>query len=81
MTDLFLKTSKKEQLLQFILSRNWTKSNEVVRWGIDHFHIRAMRDAQDLAVEGHIRRMTEYEERSIGHFGKEGVWVAPNFKR
>lgn len=80
MTDLFKTKSKKDMLKDFILSRNWTKSHEVVEWGIKNYHIRADRDSQDLAVEGSIRRMTEEEKESNGIFSREGVWVRMGFK-
>lgn len=81
MNDLFQKKSKKQLLLEFILNRNWTKTHEVQEWGLKNFHSRAHRDAQELAEEGYIRRMTSDEEKSIGYFGKEGVWVHAEFKR
>ena len=81
MTDLFAVKSKRQQLKEFILSRNWTSTADVDRWGLQNFHIRARRDAQDMAEAGEIRRMTDLEKRR--HLSNPdttmGYWVRNDF--
>lgn len=71
---------KKEQLKDFILGRRWTKTHEVLEWGLKHHHNRALRDAQDLCEEGAFRRMTEAEHDHFFKGCKENAWVANDFK-
>ena len=68
--------TKKQQLLDYIKQRHYVPTSEINRWGLDHFHIRADRDARDLAEEGRIRRLTK-EEMLTSRFGhmKQGIWV------
>lgn len=80
-TDLFTQTkSKKDQLRDYILSRNFTKSSEVIAWGLKNYHIRAMRDAQEMCVAGVFRRMTQDEMKFYFPLSKEGVYVPNEFK-
>ena len=80
MTDLFNNTPKKELIKQFILSRNWTFTHEVCRWGVDHFYNRALRSAQELCAEGFYRRMTEEEKARHLSPTREDVWVKNDFR-
>ena len=75
MTDLFLKEKpKREQLLDYIRAKQWVKTSSVIRWGLDHGHTRAERDARDLAEEGFIRRMDKEKVKlRFGEIGEE-VW-------
>lgn len=78
MCDLFQEPKTiKEQLKDWLLSRNWTFSHEVLDWSRDPRHptTRADRTARELAEEGYIRRMTEDEKRSIGVFKNEDIWI------
>lgn len=80
MTNLFETRSKKQQLLDFILSRNWTKTSDVCRWAVLNFSNRAVRNAQAMCREGLFRRMTEEEkQRYFGGRLKEDVWCRNDF--
>ncbi len=76
MNDLFVKQSKKEQLLEWLYKKKWAKTSEVIQWGLDNYHTRAERDARDLATEGKISRMNEEDKNFHFNFTKEDVWVA-----
>jgi len=82
MQDLFVQTrTKKEDLKDFILSRAWTSTADVDKWGLENRHIRARRDAQDMAQEGFFRRMTEEERaRHIIKSTLMGYWVRNDFQ-
>lgn len=76
MADLFLyQQSKKDQLRDWILSRAWTKSSDVVRWGLENYHIRSERDCRDFAKEGLIKRMDDQEKMLTFGPISEDVWV------
>ncbi len=81
MKDLFLPIkSKRDQLLEWILSRNMTLTSEIDQWGLDNYHVRARRDAQEMAAAGLIRRMTNEEERFYLKNSKQGAFVEVGFK-
>ena len=73
--DLFEKPkSKKQQLLEWIKQRHYVRTKDVIRWGLENYHIRADRDCRDFAREGLIRRMDKNEKAF--RFGcKDDVWV------
>lgn len=75
MNDLFDRRTKKEQLRDFILGRNWTRTSDVIRWGSENYSNRADRDARDLCSSGLIRRMDEDEKQRVFGNTKEDVWV------
>lgn len=76
MTDLFLDTkSKKDMLRDWILSRNWAKTSDVIFWGAKHYSNRAMRDAQQLCQDGIIKRMSDSDKKFIFGEIKEDVWT------
>lgn len=80
MSDLFAPTkSKKQMLLEWILSKDFTKTSEVILWGTRNYSNRALRDSQSLAQEGKIKRLSD--EKKIIYFGliKEDVWVRMDF--
>lgn len=80
MNDLFDKRTMKDQLLDWMLRRNWTSTADVDQWGLANMHIRARRDAQELCEAGKIRRMTDAEQsKNLGYVRKMGYWVAPDF--
>lgn len=80
MQDLFCETkSKKEQLRDFILSRNFTKTSDVLQWGLNNYHTRALRDAQELCAAGEFRRMTESELGFYFPGSKQEAWVKNGF--
>ena len=81
MNDLFLEVkSKKDQLKEYILSRNFTKTHEVIEWGVKNFHCRALRDSQELCALGAFRRMNEDEMKFYFPGSKEWIFVANDFK-
>jgi hypothetical protein len=80
-SDLFTShLPKREQLLLFLRSQEFTKTSDVIRWGSMNFSNRAERDARQLAEEGLIRRLTDEEKRFRGFNGKEDVWTTVVFR-
>ena len=75
MDDLFINKTKKQQLLEYIQSRNWTLTHTVDEWGLKNHHIRARRDAQEFCQQGLIKRMAEDEFKRIFGNRKEGAWT------
>ena len=81
MNDLFVATkSKRDQLLEFILSRNFTPTHIILEWAVKNYHARSLRDAQEMSAEGSIRRLTPEEQRFYFPLSKEGVFVRKDFK-
>ena len=78
MDDLFDKRTKKDELLDFIRSKKWCRTSEIIQWGSAHFYNRAERTARDLANEGFIKRMDEYQKNYYFNFTKEDVWEVVN---
>lgn len=76
MNDLFEKRSAKDKLLDWIRSRNWAKTSDVIRWGAEHYSNRALRNAQQLAHDGFIKRMDDEEKRMLFGPIREDVWKA-----
>ena len=72
--DLFVKKTKKEQLLDFIRARHFITSHKIVAWGLNNYHIRADRDKRDLVAAGHIRRLPDQEKYFRGYKGKDAVY-------
>jgi hypothetical protein len=75
MNDLFDKRTKKEKLKDFILSRNWTRTSDVIKWGTENYSNRADRDARDLCAAGLIKRMAEEEKHRLFGNTREDVWM------
>lgn len=75
MADLFDKRSVKEKLYDWMKSRQWTRTSDVIKWGSANFSNGAERAARLLASEGKIRRMTDEEKTRILGFSKEDIWV------
>lgn len=75
MNDFFDKRSAKDKLYDWMKSRQWTRTSEVIKWGSQNFSNRAERDARILAQDGKIRRMSDDEKKRIIGFSKEDVWV------
>ena len=75
MTDLFVKKSKKDFLLEYIREKKWVRTSDVIRWGSEHYDNRACRNARQLAKDGLIRRMSK-EEKLFRFDTKEDLWVA-----
>lgn len=75
MTDLFDKRSDKDKLFDWMKSRQWTKTSDVIRWGSENFSNRALRNAQQLAADGLLRRMTEEQKMRVVGVCKEDIWV------
>lgn len=78
-TDLFTPTkSKKDLLLEWILSRSYVRTSEVIRWGAHNYFNRSLRTAQELCKEhsDEIRRLTDSEvDRLFGSKVHEGIWI------
>lgn len=73
--DLFTSVKpKKDQLLAFIRSRGRCRTSDVIRWGLDHGHTRAERDARDLAGEGKIWRVRDEIAMIVIGEAKEELW-------
>lgn len=71
--------TKKERVLQFIKARGRVKTSEVIDLSRFLFHNRCLRDAQELAQEGLIFRMSN--DLKVRYYGniKEDVYTAdPN---
>lgn len=76
MTDLFTSyLSKRDQLKIWLKEKGFAKTSEVVRFGLENYHIRAERDCRDFANEGLIRRLTDQEKAFRGYGDScESVW-------
>jgi glutamine cyclotransferase len=75
MQDLFTKPlSKKDQLYNWIKSKGRCKTSDIMRWGLDNFHIRSDRDCRELASEGRIWRMNKFTKTAAYPKTKEDVW-------
>lgn len=74
MTDLFVKKTKKEMLMDEIRARKIMRTSEVIRWGMDHFSNRADRDMRQLAENGIVRRMDERMKLLTFGNTREDVW-------
>lgn len=75
MNDLFDSRTSKEKLLEWLRSRNWTRTHEVDEWGLKNYHIRARRDVQEFVQKGFLRRMTKEELERIFGSSREGAWT------
>ena len=74
MVDLFLKKSAKDCLYDFIKTRKYVKTSDILKWGVENYSNRADRNARLLASEGKIKRMDD--QKKIMYFGntKEEAW-------
>ena len=79
MHDLLDKRSAKDKLWDWMKERPYTKTSEVLKWGTKNFSNRAFRNAQTLATEGKIRRLTDDETHKLFGFIKESVWTPTGF--
>lgn len=70
MTDLFVKKTDKERLLEWMQERPYFRTSDVALWGVKNYSVRAVRNAQELCEAGFITRMTEEETTAI--YGKIG---------
>lgn len=76
MTDLFIKrSSKKDQLYNFIRDKKWVKTSEIILWGTKNYYNRADRTARDLAKENKIMRMSDDKKNFYFNHSKEDVWM------
>ncbi len=75
MTDLFDKRTAKDKLFDWIKTRQWTKTSDVLKWGTDNYSNRALRNAQQLCEDGLIRRLSEEEKHRIVGVCKEDIWI------
>lgn len=76
--ELFQKTkriTKKQQLLDFIKDKKVAKTSEVIRFGLDNYFNRALRTAQELVAEGHIRRLTKEQKKFRFGIIREDVFI------
>ena len=72
MKDLLL--SDKDALWEFLKTRKYVKTSEIIRWGSQNYSNRADRNCREFAREGRLRRLTD--EEVMRHFGciSEGVY-------
>jgi len=56
----------KEELKQFMKEKDIFSSADVIAWGLDHHHIRANRDRQQIRAAGLIRDLTPSEKTILG---------------
>ena len=71
-TDLIL--SKKEQILNFIRVRHYCRTSDVIKFGLSIYTTRGDRYARDLAREGRIRRMDEWNKKMLFKDIREEIW-------
>ena len=72
-TDLL--ESKATLCERWALSRDFTKTSDVLNWGRQNFYNRAVRTIQELAACGYLRRLTYKEKDCMGFKTGEGVWT------
>lgn len=64
----------KEKLLFEIEFRKRMKTSDVIKWGVANYSNRALRNMQQLAESGKVRRLTDEEKTALyGEIG-EGVF-------
>jgi hypothetical protein len=68
--------TKKDRVIQNIMSRGRVRTSEVIRFGSQIFHNRALRDAQQACQDGIIYRMREDLKRGIYGETREDVFTA-----
>lgn len=68
--------SKKDRVIQNIKSRGRVRTSEVIRFGSQIFHNRALRDAQQACQDGIIFRMREDLKKGIYGETKEDIFTA-----
>jgi len=73
--DLLDNRSDKDKLFDWMKSRSWTRTSDVIKWGSQNYSNRAERNARALAAEGKIRRMTDEEKKAITGILTEDVWI------
>lgn len=72
MKDLLL--SDKDALWEFLKTRKYVKTSEIIRWGVNNYSNRSDRNARIFARELRLRRLTKDEvSRLFGRIG-EGVY-------
>ena len=69
--DLLL--SDKDALWEFLKTRKYVKTSEIIRWGVNNYSNRSDRNARIVAREGRLRRLTD--EEVMSHFGVLGEGV------
>lgn len=72
-TDLL--ESKQSRCEKWALSRDYTRTSDVLEWGRQNFYNRAVRTIQELASCGYLRRLTAKEKEICGFRTGEGVWT------
>jgi hypothetical protein len=58
-----------------MLTKDYVRTSDVIRWGTKNFSNRADRDARLLAESGTIRRLTEEEKRRYFGLISEDVYT------
>lgn len=74
--DLLL--SDTDALWNFLKTKKFVKTSEIIKWGANNYSNRADRNARNFAREGRLRRLTDEEVmRRFGSIG-EGVYEVRN---
>ena len=71
-TDMF--KNKKEQILDFIRQRKRVRTSDVIRFGLSIYTTRGDRYARDLAEEGRIKRLSDWNKRMLFGKTREDIW-------
>lgn len=72
-----LKQSKKEELLDWIRSKDYVYSHDIQAWGLNNYSLRSLRNARSLAQEGRIRKLSPMEMMGRGiPVMKDACWEA-----
>ena len=70
--DLYL--SKKDQVYEFIKQRKYARTSDVIRFGLSIYTTRGDRYARDLAKEGKIRRLDDWNKKMLFKDTREDIW-------
>lgn len=73
------KMTAKDNLRKWITGKKlfgskYIQTSEICKWGVDNFSNRAVRNSNDLAHEGFIKRVPRHEAILMGFTGNEGIW-------
>ena len=71
-TDMF--KSKKEQIVDFIKQRHYARTSDVIKFGLSIYTNRGDRYARDLAEEGRIKRLDEWNKKMLFKDTREEIW-------
>lgn len=66
--------SKERELYLWMRSKGIFASHDVIRWGVEHFYLRADRTKRDFLKDGVIRKLTDQEKAFNGFTCKDAVY-------